>query len=118
MKKPGPRSIAVDKRLALRMVFLLVAALLGGLLFVFHVRDMENQRLRRDLQGLAESLAIMLGPEQIHHLQDQPAGAARTEVSSDSRSVPHRQIHSPRPLPPLDPGASGHASSLFAELGR
>ena len=53
----------MDKRLALRMVFLLVAALLGGLLFIFHVRDMENRRMRRDLQGLAESLAIMIGPE-------------------------------------------------------
>ena len=53
----------MDKRLALRMVFLLVAALLGGLLFIFHVRDMENRRLKRDLQGLAKSLAIMVGPE-------------------------------------------------------
>ena len=35
----------MDKRLALRMVFLLVAALLGGFLFIFHVRDMENRRL-------------------------------------------------------------------------
>jgi hypothetical protein len=66
----------MDKRLALRMVFLLVAALLGGSLFVFHVRDMENLRLRRDLQGLAESLAIMLGPEQIQHLQNQQSRAA------------------------------------------
>ncbi len=81
MKKPGSRSRAVNKRLALRMVFLLVAALLGGLLFVFHVRDMEYRRLRRDLQSLAESLAIMLGPEQIQHLQDQSAGAARTDVA-------------------------------------
>lgn len=53
----------MDKRLALRMGFLLVAALLGGLLFIFHVRDMENRRLKRDLQGLADSLAIMIGPE-------------------------------------------------------
>jgi len=63
------------------MVFLLVAALLGGLLFVFHVRDMEKRRSRRDLQGLAESLAIMLGPEQIQHLQDQHAAGALTEVA-------------------------------------
>ena len=35
----------MDRRLALRMIFLLVAALLGGLLFVFHVRDMEHRRL-------------------------------------------------------------------------
>ncbi len=53
----------MDKRLALRMVFLLVAALLGGLLFIFHVRDMENRRLKRDLQRLAESLAVVIGPE-------------------------------------------------------
>ncbi len=79
MKKPGSRSIPVGKRLAYRMVFLLVAALLGGLLFVFHVRDLENRRLRRDLQGLAESLAIMLGPEQVHQLQSQPADAAHPE---------------------------------------
>jgi len=74
----------MDKRLALRMVFLLVAALLGGILLVFHVRDMENQRLRRDLQGLAESLAIMLGPEQIQHLQNQqgqPAGPAYADLA-------------------------------------
>ena len=79
MKKPGSQSIPVGKRLAYRMIFLLVAALLGGLLFVFHVRDMENRRLRRDLQGLAESLAIMLGPEQVHQLQSQPADAAHPE---------------------------------------
>ena len=94
MKKPGPRSIAVNKRLELRMVFFLVVALLYGLLFVFHVRDMENQRLRRDLQGLAESLAIMLGPEQIHHLQDQPAGVALPEaarIRDQLRTV--RSIH-------------------------
>ena len=63
------------------MVFLLVATLMGGLLFVFHVSDMENWRLRRDLQGLAEALAIMLGPEQIHHLQSQPTDAGLTEIA-------------------------------------
>ena len=81
MKKAGRRSIAVKKRLALRMVFLLVSALLGGILFVFHVRDTENRRLRRDLQGLADSLAIMLGPEQIHHLRDRSTGPALTDIA-------------------------------------
>ena len=81
MKKPGPRSLAVDRRLALRMVFLLVAALLGGVLFVFHVRDMESRRLRRDLQGLAESLAILIGPERVARLQDQPEESAQTEFA-------------------------------------
>src|SRR5262249_45867595 len=52
----------MDRRLALRMIFLLVAALVGGLLFVFHVRDMEHRRLKRDLQGLAETLAITVDP--------------------------------------------------------
>jgi PAS domain S-box-containing protein len=52
----------MDRRLALRMIFLLVAALLCGLLFVLHVRDMEHRRLKRDLQGLAETLAITVDP--------------------------------------------------------
>jgi hypothetical protein len=69
MKGAGHRSIAVDRRLASRMVFLLVTTLLGGLLLVFHVRDMENRPMRRDLQGPAESLTITLGPEQIDHLK-------------------------------------------------
>ena len=71
----------MGKRLAGRMAFLLAAALLGGLLFIFHVRDMENRRLKRDLQSLAESLAIMLTPEQVQHLQDPPADSTHVETA-------------------------------------
>src|SRR5271157_568788 len=71
----------MDRRLALRMIFLLVAALLGGVLFVFHVRDMESRRLRRDLQGLADSLAILMGPERVARLQDQPEESAGEEFA-------------------------------------
>ncbi|MGO9597997.1 MAG: response regulator [Isosphaeraceae bacterium] len=71
----------MDRRLALRMIFLLVAALLGGVLFVFHVRDMESRRLSRDLQGLADSLAILMGPERVARLQDQPEESAGEEFA-------------------------------------
>ncbi len=81
MGKPGSRFLPVGKRLACRMIFLLLAALVGGLLFIFHVRDMENRRLRRDLQNLSESLAIMLAPEQIHHLLSEPANAPHAEIA-------------------------------------
>jgi len=63
------------------MIFLLVAAFLGGVLFVFHVRDMESRRLRRDLQGLADSLAILMGPERVARLQDQPEESAGEEFA-------------------------------------
>ena len=38
-------------------------------MFVFHVRDMEDERLRRDLRSLSESLALMVGPQQIKLLE-------------------------------------------------
>ena len=65
----GPWSGTMHKRLAFRMVLLLVAALLEGFMFVFHVRDMENERVRRDLKGLSESLALMIGPREIRLLR-------------------------------------------------
>ena len=97
MKESGSRAIPVGKRLAGRMVFLLAAALLGGLLFIFHVRDMENRRVKGNLQSLAESLAIMLTPEQVQHLQNQPADFANAEtarIRDQFRTV--RSIHQGR----------------------
>jgi PAS domain S-box-containing protein len=70
----------MDRRLALRMIFLLVAALLGGLLFVFHVRDMEHRRLKRDLQGLAETLAIMVDPAAVVPGRETPGIDSRPEA--------------------------------------
>ncbi|MGC8643236.1 MAG: response regulator [Isosphaeraceae bacterium] len=55
------------------MSLLLVAALLEGLMFIFHVRDMESERLRRDLRSLSESLALMIGHRQIELLRKEPA---------------------------------------------
>ena len=70
----------MDRRLALRMIFLLVAALLGGLLFVFHVRDMEHRRLQRDLQGLADTLAIMVDPTALIAGREGPESDTRPEA--------------------------------------
>jgi PAS domain S-box-containing protein len=63
------------------MVFLLVTALFGGVLFVFDVRDMRSRRLRGDLKGLAESLAILIGPERVARLQDHPEESADEEFA-------------------------------------
>ncbi|MDR3620583.1 MAG: response regulator [Paludisphaera borealis] len=53
----------MDKRLALRMTFLLTAALLGGFLFVLQVGELEDRQLRRELKALAETLAALINPE-------------------------------------------------------
>jgi PAS domain S-box-containing protein len=70
----------MDKRLALRMVVLLAAAVAGGMLFDLHVRDMEKAWLRKGLQGLAESLAAMISPEQMLKIQQGADGPGKPEL--------------------------------------
>ena len=107
----------MDRRLALRMIFLLVAALLGALLFVFHVRDMENRRLRRDLQGLADSLAIMIGSGARCSAAGSTGGVRGCRVRPDSRAASCRQVDLRGPLPGLHPGAPRGQVRCLGELG-
>ncbi|WP_165226831.1 response regulator [Aquisphaera insulae] len=55
----------MDRRLTYRMTFLLAASLVGGMLFLVDVRDADGRRRRREIQGLAESLAILIDPAQV-----------------------------------------------------
>jgi two-component system, sensor histidine kinase and response regulator len=83
----------MDKRLALRMLFLLAAAMLGGFLFVLQVGELENRQLSRELKALAETLAVLVDPEPFAApgpLDD----ARRSRAQAQIEAV--RRFHGPR----------------------